>query len=426
MANNNKTNERSQEDQREPGGSPYRAVFEWVKSIGVAILLAMLIRWPVAEPFKIPSGSMEPTFVAGDRIFVNKHAYGIRFPFNGFRIPFTRKTIWYADGWLWKGASPERWDIVVFKSNEVAVEHDTLVKRVVGLPGETIAIRSGKLYVNGEVIALDEDMPEVRYTQAMNSYRFGLADDEFHSVVPEGHVFLMGDNSAHSRDGRWFGWMPEYHLLGQVTSIWYPYSRWRDFTGFTGSWWWIGGFALLGLYTLTRLFLGRSIGVSGEGLLGLLQRGEHVFIRFAFGLPVPFTRQRIGRGRGLKRGEIILYRTPREAEDVPELLLGIVAGLPGERVTLEDGKLHVDGNRIVDAHPFDEAVFAADGRTGKWGVSKKKEYTQVPEDHFYVLTSGNGSLADSRVLGWVPRDRVVGAADWVWWPLRRGRRVVKH
>lgn len=413
-------------DRSDSGGFPFRAVFEWVKSIGVAIALAMLIRWPIAEPFKIPSGSMEPTFVSGDRIFVNKHAYGVRFPFNGFRVPFTRKTIWYADSWLWKGAPPQRWDIVVFKSNERAVEHDTLVKRIVGLSGETILIRDGMLFVNGEAVELDDAMPEVKYTQARNSNRFGLLTDEFHSVVPEGHVFLMGDNSAHSRDGRWFGWMPEHHLLGRVTTIWYPISRWRDLSGFTRSWWWIGGFAVLGLYTLTRLFLGRSIGVSGEGLIGLLQRGEHVFIRFALGLPVPFTRHRIGRGRGLRRGEIILYRTSRTTADVPDLLLGIVAGLPGEHVSMEDGKLHIDGNKIAEPLLFDEADFSVDGRTGKWGISKKKEYSEVPEDHYYVLTAGNGSLADSRVLGWVPRAMVVGSADWVWWPLTRGRRVAKH
>ena len=149
-----KHNRKTSADDREPNGrSTFRVILEWTKSIGIAIFLAMLIRWPVAEPFKIPSGSMEPTFFNGDRIFVNKHSYGIRFPFNGFRIPFTRTTIWYSDKWLFKGSEPERWDIVVFKSAEHRVEHDTLVKRIVALPGETVQISGGRLFINGEPIS---------------------------------------------------------------------------------------------------------------------------------------------------------------------------------------------------------------------------------------------------------------------------------
>lgn len=413
------------------GGSPIRSIFEWVKSIAIAILLAMLIRWPIAEPFKIPSGSMEPTLHGdnrmfyGDRIFVNKHAYGVRYPFNGFRIPFTRKTIWYTDKWLWKGESPQRWDIVVFKSIENDAEHDTLVKRVAALSGEQVLIRGGKLLINGQAVDLPEDMPPIEYTQAPNSYGYGLMTDDLHSRVPEGHVFLLGDNSAHSRDARWFGWMPEHHLLGRVSSIWFPVSRWHDFTGFTRAWWWGGSFALFGALFLFRLFIGRSVGVHGEGLAGLIQRGEHAFIRFALGIPLPFTRRRIGRGRGLQRGEVILYRTPRGAKNMPDLLLGIVAGLPGDRVSIEDGKVHIDGNRLVEPLVFDEAVFSADGRPGKYGISKKKEFSQVPEDHYYVLAQANGDVPDSRALGWIPRSMVIGPADWVWWPVTRWRRVAK-
>ncbi|MDK1021635.1 MAG: signal peptidase I [Candidatus Hydrogenedentes bacterium] len=419
----------------EPSGGSGRALFrtiiEWTKSIGIAILLAMLIRWPVAEPFKIPSGSMEPALhgdarmLHGDRIFVNKHAYGVRFPFNGFRVPFSHNTIWYTDKWLWKGPSPERWDIVVFKSAEHAVEHDTLVKRVVGLSGEQVLIRGGRIFINGDAVDFPEDMAPVIYTQAPTSNGYGLRPDESHSVVPEGHVFLLGDNSDSSRDGRWFGWMPEHHLLGRVTSVWFPVSRWHDFTGFTRSWWWGGSFALLGAYLLLRMFFGRSAGVYAEGLMGLLRRGEHVFIRFSLGLPIPFTGRRVGRGRDLKRGEVVLYRTPRGAKDMPVMLLGVVAGMPGERVSIEEGKIHIDGNPVSDPPVFAEAVFPADGRPGKYGVSKKKEFSQVPEDHFYILTDGNGDVPDSRVLGWVPRGMVVGPADWVWWPVTRLRRVGK-
>ncbi len=412
-------------------GGLLRTIWEWTKSIGIAILLAMLIRWPVAEPFKIPSGSMEPTLQGdprmfhGDRIFVNKHAYGVRFPFNGFRVPFTRKTIWYSDKWLWDGPSPERWDIVVFKSAENAVEHDTLVKRVVGLAGEKVLIRGGRIYIDGRPVELPEDMPPISYSQALSSNGYGLIDDEHHSVVPEDHVFLLGDNSKHSRDGRWFGWMPENHLLGRVTSVWFPVPRWRDFSGFTHSWWWSGSFVLFGAYLALRLFIGRSVGVHGEGLMGLLRRGEHAFIRFSLGIPIPFTHRRIGRGRGLKRGQVVLYRTPGSAKDMPIMLLGVVAGMPGERVSIERGKIHVDGKQVSEPPAFTEAVFSADGRPGKYGLSKKNEYSQVPEDHFYILAEGSGDVPDSRALGWVPRAMVIGPADCVWWPVTRWRRLGK-
>ena len=293
---------------RPQGDSALRTGLDWFKSICIAIALAMVIRWFIAEPFKIPSSSMEPTFhgdqrfFRGDRIFVNKHAYGVRFPFNGFRVPFTRKTIWYADGWLRRGPAPQRWDIVVFKSVEPGAPHDTLVKRVVGLPGERVRIRAGKLFINAEPVRLPEDLPDVYYTQPQNSNGYGLLRDDAHALVPEGHVFLLGDNSGHSRDGRWFGWVPQHHLLGRVTSIWFPVTHWRDFTGFTATWWWNGLWLLLGTYLIARLFVGRSVGVYGEGLGGVVNRGEHVFIRFALGLPVPFTGRRLGRGRKLQRG----------------------------------------------------------------------------------------------------------------------------
>lgn len=399
-----------------------RTALEWTKSIAIAVGIAMLIRWPVAEPFKIPSGSMRPTFLEGDRIFVNKHAYGVRYPFNGFRIPFTRTTIWYTDKWLWKGPTPDRWDIVVFKSVEPGAPHDTLVKRVVGLPGERVLIRNGQIFINGRAVEPPDSMPEVYYTKEPASNHYGLYPDEDHSVVPEGHVFLLGDNSGQSRDGRWFGFVPHQHLLGEVTSIWWPPSRWRDFTGFTRSWWWIGGWTLIAAYLVLRLFVGRSVRVHSEGLAGLIREGEHAFIRFSLGIPIPFTGWRIGRGSNPGRGDVVLYRPPKGA-NAPELLLGIVAGLPGEKVQLQDGRLQVNGEALANHGVLSEPRFKANGRGGKYGLSRGKEYSQVPDDHYFLLTNGSGEAPDSRVLGWIPRDRIVGPARVVWWPLKQSRRV---
>ena len=86
------------------GGFTRENGLEWLKSIGIALALATLIRWPITEPFKIPSGSMRPTFMEGDRIFVNKWVYGVRFPLNRFQFPWTKVRIHYADRRIWYGA----------------------------------------------------------------------------------------------------------------------------------------------------------------------------------------------------------------------------------------------------------------------------------------------------------------------------------
>ena len=110
---------------------------------------------------------------------------------------------------------------------------------------------------------------------------------------------------------------------------------------------------------------------------------------------------------------------------VPGMRVGVGAGRAGERGTIEGGKVHVDGNQVAEPPVFAEAVFSADGQQGKYGLSKKREFSQVPEDHFYILAEGNGDAPDSRLLGWVPRGMVVGPAGWVWWPVTRWRRVGK-
>jgi signal peptidase I len=402
--------------------------WEWVKSISIAIFIALCFRWPVAEPFKIPSGSMEPTLhgdprlLHGDRIFVNKHAYGIRYPFNGFRFPFTQHTIWYTDKFLWEGPDPERWDIVVFKSNEGPnVQHDTLVKRVVGLPGERIHIQNGKVYADGKELKLPDDMPDVEYTFEPYSNGFGLLLDDEHSLIPEGHFLMMGDNSSHSRDGRWFGWMPKYHMLGEVTSIWWPVSRWDDFTGYTKSVWWIGFWVLTGLYTLARLTVGRSWRVDSGSIGSAVRNGEHMLIRYVLGIRVPFTSRHLTKGRPLRRGELVLYKIPGAAKGEWEGLVGVVAGLPGDRVFLDDGALTVNDQPV--GGDLGSLRFAKDGKDDKYGRSKGKEFSLVPDGHVYVLNEEGGADLDSRSLGWISLERVLGAATHVWWPIRRARKV---
>lgn len=400
--------------------------FEWFKSLVIAIGLALMIRWIVAEPFRIPSGSMEPTLHGdpamfhGDRVFVNKFVYGIRFPLNGIRIPFLNKRLQYADKRIWRNQEPKRWDIIVFKAVEPDAEHTTLVKRIVGLPGERIHIAGGKVYVNDKPLELPPGMPPVEYTAPYRQC-YGVAMDDEHALVPPDCYLFLGDNSAHSRDGRFFGWVPNERILGRVSCIWWPIPRWRDFTGFSGTWWWKLIVAVTSLLVVIRVFFGRSWPVRitrGQDKVGV----DHLFInRWAYGIPIPFTSFRARKGRTPNRGELVLYKVPRGTEDAPDMTLGYVAGLPGERILIEKGCLSVDGQPAESSGP---ALLDAQD-VGPYGRSKAKEHSVVPEDSLFILTASGDpeDQGDGRTFGWVPHANLIGRAAVAWWPPRRWRRI---
>lgn len=403
------------------GGFSRDNALEWVKSLLIAVGLALLIRWPVGEPFKIPSSSMEPTLQIGDRIFVNKWIYGVKFPFNGYRIPFTSKKIWYTDHRIWRGAELKRWDIVVFYSVEKDPEHakhDILVKRIVGLPGERIHIANGKVYVNDEPLELPPDMPEVEYTSQLGMM-YGILKDDQHAVVPPDHYLLLGDNSSRSRDGRYFGWVPSYHILGRVSNIWWPIWHWRDFTGFSNTWWWRSIVGALGLLLIWRLFLGRSWHVQSNALAPFLTARKHVFIsRWPFGIPVPFSQNRMSKGRAARRGEMVLYHPPKDKSDSGPLL-GHVAGIPGDYVYFDDGVLTINGKPLSEPATLAGQSFGVMPVAGTFGRTKAKECSLVPEDHYFVLVNNPDESPDSRTLGWIAHANLIGAASKVWWPLFR-------
>jgi len=145
-----------------------------------------IVRPYVVEAFRIPSESMVPTLEVGDRLFVNKFIY--RF------------------------TGPERGDIVVFQSVEGGAED--LIKRVVAVPGDTVEVRDGKLYVNDQPQAdpyVNQEFPDRSY--------YGP------KTVPEGHIFAMGDNRANSRDSRFFGPVPYENIEGEAFLIFWPLDR---------------------------------------------------------------------------------------------------------------------------------------------------------------------------------------------------------
>ena len=403
---------------------------EWVKSLLIAAAIALVIRWVIGEPFRIPSGSMEPTLhgdpamFRGDRVFVDKLAYGTRFPCNRILLPFTQTWLDYANRRIWNNEAPKRFDIVVFKAVENDTRFATLVKRIIGMPGERIHIAEGKVFVNGEPLQLPPDMQSIHYTSPPDA-AYGLLEDDAHAVVPEGCYLLLGDNSAHSRDGRYFGWVPNEHLLGRVSCIWWPCSRWRDFTGFSHRAPWRIFLFVLGLLALIRLFWGRSWHLAycdSEGRPKI----EHYFVnRLAYGFPIPFTAKRILQWGAPQRGELVLYRDPKPREEAPKLLLGRIAGLPGERIYLDTGRITIN-NEVLE-HPLSLAMRTYPPRDdmGPYGRSKGKEYALIPENHYFLVTESAvpDEHRDSRTVGWIARDQLVGTASVVWWPLRRWRRV---
>jgi signal peptidase I len=159
---------------------------EYGEALGVALLLALVIRSFVVQAFKIPSGSMIPTLLIGDHILVNKFVYGVRLPYFGNEIiPI---------------GSPRRGDVVVFIYPQD--EDKDFIKRVVGVAGDTIEVREKRLYVNGE----PADDPNAHFVDGPDVRNSPEHRDNFGPfVVPPANIFVMGDNRDRSYDSRFWG-----------------------------------------------------------------------------------------------------------------------------------------------------------------------------------------------------------------------------
>ena len=179
---------------------------EWAESIIIALILALVIRTFVVQAFKIPSGSMIPTFEVGDRIFVNKFIYGAKVPFTKFRLPDIRQ--------------PIRGDIIVFKSPEDPKKD--FVKRLVALGGESVEIKSGNIYINGRIITEPASVRGISYYNIGDYGKEGIPVN-----VPENGYYTLGDNSANSRDSRYWGFVPKDNVIGRAIFIYWPLGRMR-------------------------------------------------------------------------------------------------------------------------------------------------------------------------------------------------------
>lgn len=182
---------------------------EWIKPIMIAAVLAMFIRTFIIQPFKIPSSSMVPTFVPGDRIFVNKYVYGAKVPFTKIRFPHME--------------IPRTGDIVVFTSP--IEKKKFLVKRFIASGGQTVEIKDGEIFIDGNVA--EENILGNFYYYNSGDY----ARENRSITVPEGSFYVLGDNSANSMDSRYWGFVPEDNLVGKAFVIHWPPKRIKLLSG---------------------------------------------------------------------------------------------------------------------------------------------------------------------------------------------------
>lgn len=195
-------------------------IIEYSRSFFPVLLFVLIIRSFIFEPFRIPSGSMMPTLIQGDFIFVKKYSYGLRLPVANNKVIET--------------GQPKRGDVIVFRlpSNPKI----NYIKRVVGLPGDIVAYDGARLTINGDLmpVSIGEgngvDNGAHVYAETLGEreheirHRIPIAENKNPRVrvyeVPVDHYFMMGDNRDNSQDSRFIGTIPETHLVGEAVRIW--------------------------------------------------------------------------------------------------------------------------------------------------------------------------------------------------------------
>lgn len=222
-----------------PEGMP--RLVDYAKSFFPVLLFVLILRSFIFEPFRVPTGSLEPTVNKGDFIISNKFVYGLRLPIWGHK--------------LYSMNLPKNGDIAIFR---VPVDKKTwMVKRVIGIPGDKIDYVNKKLIVNGiaanyQFLGTEKDTDDGVNYRAVKSYEeelFGKKhkiyntdsrmSQDFHIVVPPDHYFMMGDNRDNSDDSRYWGFVPEPNLEGKAIVVWLSWDqfdwtniRWHRF----GTW----------------------------------------------------------------------------------------------------------------------------------------------------------------------------------------------
>jgi signal peptidase I len=229
-------------EQRDQGGKAgqggVKKLWEQASTLLLAVAIALSIRAFVIEPFRIPSGSMLPTLLIGDHLFVNKFVYGIKIPFTDLRLPGLRK--------------PRRGDVVVFSVARDGSERiipadrrpdlprDDFVKRIVGLPGDRVEVRGGRVYVNdqridlletgevfpgergGRLLVMQERLDGCPHAVLDDPHQLGLQRAPF--TIQEGRYFMLGDNRDHSNDSRSWGTVRLEELKGPAFVLYWSWD----------------------------------------------------------------------------------------------------------------------------------------------------------------------------------------------------------
>ena len=205
-------------------------VVETSKSIFPVLALVLVLRSFLFEPFQIPSGSMIPTLEVGDFILVNKFDYGLRLPVVGTKILSV--------------SDPERGDVMVFK--EPMNPNINFIKRVIGLPGDTITYYNKKLTINGKAVP-QQFIAQLSDDSSVYRLYDETIDGQVHQIrrepgipdmkegvwkVPAGSYFVMGDNRDRSNDSRYWGFVPEQNIVGKAVYIWMHWPKWTDLPSF--------------------------------------------------------------------------------------------------------------------------------------------------------------------------------------------------
>ena len=210
---------------------------DYARSFFPVLLIVFILRGFIAEPFRIPSGSMLPTLEVGDFILVNKYTYGIRLPIVHDKVLNVTK--------------PQRGDIMVFRWPRDNTTN--YIKRVIGLPGDTVEYRNKQLFLNGERVEIQADgqytpyspnpafahtlqrftqlIPTAEANQGDQSAEYSILINQslrpkknIKVVVPEGHYFVLGDNRDHSLDSRFWNFVPDENVVGKAFFIWFHYN----------------------------------------------------------------------------------------------------------------------------------------------------------------------------------------------------------
>ena len=176
---------------------------DWIKAIGVALILAIIIKKFLIEQYVVYGESMMPTIQNGNRLIVNKIGYEI--------------------------SQPERFDLIVFKANP----KEDYIKRVIGLPGDHIAYRDDKLYINNKPV----EEPYLKEFKRIAGNRtltgnFTLEEITGHDTVPKGKIFVLGDNRLHSIDSRHIGFVEMTDIVGEANIRYWPMDEMKVFNGF--------------------------------------------------------------------------------------------------------------------------------------------------------------------------------------------------